>query len=156
MEFHVLHGTREQCKESKQFLLRGFHPLWPNFPDRSNTDHLCNSFGLKQQSTHCPTTPRCNACKLSHRHGLGSSPFAHHYLGNHYYFLFLRVMRCFSSPRPLKQTMYSSEYCTKVQGCPIRKSTDQRMFAPPRSLSQLTTPFFGRQCQGIRHTPFIS
>ena len=115
----MLHGTREQCKESKQFLLRGFHPLWPNFPDRSNTDHLCNSFGLKQQSTHCPTTPRCNACKLSHRHGLGSSPFAHHYLGNHYYFLFLRVMRCFSSPRPLKQTMYSSEYCTKCRVVPF-------------------------------------
>ena len=30
--------------------------------------------------------------------GLGSFPFAHHYSGNHYYFLFLRVLRCFSSP----------------------------------------------------------
>ena len=30
--------------------------------------------------------------------GLGSSLFARHYLGNHYYFLFLRVLRCFSSP----------------------------------------------------------
>ncbi len=32
------------------------------------------------------------------RPGLGSSPFARHYLGNHCYFLFLRVLRCFSSP----------------------------------------------------------
>ena len=42
-----------------------------------------------------PTTPagRC------HSAGLGSSAFARHYLRNHYYFLFLRVMRCFSSPR---------------------------------------------------------
>ena len=31
--------------------------------------------------------------------GLGWSPFARHYLGNHCYFLFLRVLRCFSSPR---------------------------------------------------------
>ena len=30
--------------------------------------------------------------------GLGSSAFARHYLRNHYYFLFLRVLRCFSSP----------------------------------------------------------
>lgn len=30
--------------------------------------------------------------------GLGSSPFARHYLGNDYYFLFLRLLRCFSSP----------------------------------------------------------
>ena len=31
--------------------------------------------------------------------GLGSSAFARHYLRNHSYFLFLRVLRCFSSPR---------------------------------------------------------
>ena len=29
---------------------------------------------------------------------LGSSPFARHYSGNDYYFLFLRLLRCFSSP----------------------------------------------------------
>ncbi len=29
--------------------------------------------------------------------GLGFSPFARHYLGNHYCFLFLRLLRCFSS-----------------------------------------------------------
>ena len=29
--------------------------------------------------------------------GLGSSPFARHYLGNHYCFLFHQVLRCFSS-----------------------------------------------------------
>ena len=33
------------------------------------------------------------------RGGLGSSPFARHYLGNHFCFLLLRVLRCFSSPR---------------------------------------------------------
>ncbi len=30
--------------------------------------------------------------------GLGCSHFARHYSGNHYYFLFLRLLRCFSSP----------------------------------------------------------
>ena len=34
-----------------------------------------------------------------HIPGLGSSAFARHYLRNHCYFLFLRVLRCFSSPR---------------------------------------------------------
>ena len=29
--------------------------------------------------------------------GLGSFPFARHYSGNHYCFLFLRLLRCFSS-----------------------------------------------------------
>ena len=32
-------------------------------------------------------------------HGLGSFPFARHYSGNRkFFFLFLRVLRCFSSP----------------------------------------------------------
>ncbi len=39
-----------------------------------------------------PATPRCK-----HR-GLGCSPFARHYLGNRFRFLFLRVLRCFTSP----------------------------------------------------------
>ena len=41
--------------------------------------------------------------------GLGCSPFARHYWGNHCCFLFLGVLRCFSSPRsppqhPLRMT----------------------------------------------------
>ena len=42
-----------------------------------------------------PTTPQLHC----YSGGLGSSPFARHYWGNHCYFLFLRVLRCFSSPR---------------------------------------------------------
>ena len=37
-----------------------------------------------------PTTPD--------KSGLGSSPFARRYLGNRFFFLFLWVLRCFSSP----------------------------------------------------------
>ena len=36
--------------------------------------------------------------------GLGSSPFARRYLGNRCFFLFLRVLRCFSSPGYLLYT----------------------------------------------------
>ena len=34
-------------------------------------------------------------------------------------------------------------------GFPIRISPDRRIFAPPRSFSQLITSFIGSQCQGI-------
>ena len=56
------------------------------------------------------------------------------------------------------QTIYSSEdTCTLLQvGSPIRKSADQRIFAPSRSLSQLVTSFFGSQCQGIRLMLFLT
>jgi hypothetical protein len=40
-----------------------------------------------------------NAHRLSHANGLASSAFAHHYSRNHYCFLLLRVLRCFTSPR---------------------------------------------------------
>ena len=41
-------------------------------------------------------------------------------------------------------------------GFPIRKSPDQRIFAPPRSLSQLVTSFVGSWCQGIPLALFIA
>jgi hypothetical protein len=54
-------------------------------------------FGSTDQAV--PQPRARNACRLSHVHGLGSSAFAHHYSRNHYCFLFLRVLRCFTSPR---------------------------------------------------------
>ena len=42
-----------------------------------------------------PTTPGARR----HAAGLGWPPFARHYWGDHCCFLFLRVLRCFSSPR---------------------------------------------------------
>lgn len=47
------------------------------------------SFTVARQG---PTTPTCIHV------GLGSSPFARHYLGNLIRFLFLRLLRCFNSP----------------------------------------------------------
>ena len=44
-------------------------------------------------------TPTVWAPPLSLATTRGSSPFARHYSGNHSYFLLLRVLRCFSSPR---------------------------------------------------------
>ena len=38
--------------------------------------------------------------------GLGCSDFARHYFRNRFYFLFLRVIRCFSSPGSLRYTYF--------------------------------------------------
>ena len=70
------------------------------------------------------------------------------------YFLFLRVLRCFSSPR---SPPYIYGYRSfKPVGCPIRKSRDQRSFAPSPGLSQLITSFIACESLGIRHTPFTT
>ena len=85
--------------------------------------------------------------------GLGSFPFARHYLGNHCYFLLLRVLRCFSSPGlpPYLGNLYYYRL-----GCPIRTSTDQRLFAPHRSFSQLITSFIASESQGIPCTLLVT
>ena len=69
---------------SSTFRLREFHPLCRYVPAASTRLH--NSFTR-------PPTPNTKAF------GLGSFPFARRYLGNRGFFLFLRVLRCFSSPR---------------------------------------------------------
>ena len=46
-------------------------------------------------------TPKCT------HFGLGSSAFARRYLQNHFCFLFLRLLRCFSSPGSPRIPMYS-------------------------------------------------
>ena len=51
------------------------------------------------RSPHLPDIAALQPRPGRNRGGLGSSPFARRYWGNHCYFLFLRVLRCFSSPR---------------------------------------------------------
>ena len=68
-----------------------------------------------------------------------------------FYFLLLRVIRCFSSPGSLHITIYSlyDTITLLMVSSLIRISTDQRLFATPRSFSQLVTSFFGAMYQGI-------
>jgi hypothetical protein len=100
-----------------------------------------------------PATPD-SPCGSS---GLGCSEFARHYYRNHGCFLFLGVLRWFTSPRSLPTTMYSSQdsRCSHRLGSPIRKSPDHRLLASPRGLSQLATSFIAFLRQGI-HTHALS
>ena len=62
---------------------------------------LSRTILLQSQVTYAVRTPSCT------HDGLGSSAFARRYLRNHCYFLFLRLLRCFSSPGSLRTTMDS-------------------------------------------------
>ena len=89
---------------------------------------------------------------------LGSSDFARHYFRNHCCFLFLRVLRCFSSPGSPCIPIYSvcNNTILLVLSSLIRISTGLRIFAPIRSFSQLVTSFFGAMYQGILRKPFVA
>ena len=105
-------------------------------------------------SDRLPRPRMCNAFELSHTCGLGSFPFARRYLGNHCCFLFLRLLRCFSSPRSPLKPMYSATDVSSLHetGFPIQKSPDQSLFSSSPKLiaayhvfHRLLTP---------RHPPF--
>ena len=84
--------------------------------------------------------------------GLASFPFARHYSENLGWFLFLALLRCFSSGgSPHIPILFSIWYTSYTcMDCSIRKSAGQSLLTAHRSLSQLTTSFIGSQCQGIR------
>ena len=72
------------------FRIRGFHSVSPVFPV---------PFYYPQRITFAVRTPQC-----THR-GLGSYHFARRYFGNRCFFLFLWLLRCFSSPGSLPNVM---------------------------------------------------
>ena len=86
--------------------------------------------------------------------GLGCSPFARHYWGNHCLFSFPAGTKMFQFPA--LASCQARCHSFRMTGCPIRKSSDQRLFAPTRSLSQLITSFIASESQGIRHAPFFT
>src|SRR6266403_2776925 len=90
-------------------------------------------------------------------YGLGWSDCARHYSRNHGCFLFLWVLRWFTSPGSLHTAMYSRYDNPRSYGLgsPIRTSPDHRLLASPRSFSQLTTSFIAYLRQGI-HTHALS
>ena len=120
--------------------VRASHPLWTAFPDRSGS--------------HASTTSES-------------------YYPNH-----AVTSLVWASPRSLAATwgitfvFSSSGYldvsvprvCPRItrvsgslqMGCPIRKSPDHGLFAPPRSLSQLITSFIASESQGIPRTLLVT
>lgn len=136
------------------FHLRGCHPLRPAFPDRSVNAFLSlvtsacrTSFPAQPANVYGPATPR-SPCGSR---GLGCSDFARHYFRNHGCFLFLWVLRWFTSPGSLPDAMDSRQDkpCSHGLGFPIRTSPDRRLLASPRGFSQLTTSFIACLRQGI-------
>ena len=73
-----------------RFRIRGFHSLRPAFP---------KPFHYSSRITYAVRTPACTHA------GLGSAGFARRYSRYRCFFLFLRLLRCFSSPGSLPYVM---------------------------------------------------
>ena len=108
-----------------------------------------------------PQHRTCNACQLSRMCGLASSAFARHYLRNHGCFLFLWVLRCFTSPRSLLLPYVFRQRSPDITPVSFEVSLfgDPRIEAclpAPRGLSQVTTSFIGSWCLGIHRLPLVA
>ena len=88
---------------------------------------LSRTFPVKSSSLNAVHTPECT------HSGLGSSAFARRYLRNHYCFLFLSLLRCFSSGGSRLHTMDS---CTVAAGLLQQVSP----FRDPRITGYLLLP----------------
>ena len=124
--------------------------IWPGFAYGALT--LCGgAFQRLPLPLHCAASavlqPRAVRC---HTRGLGSCAFARHYWRNHSYFLFLRVLGCFGSPRSPDLLMQAVDG-SRRPGFPIRTSAGRRAFAPNRGFSQLVTSFVASESH--RHPP---
>ena len=82
------------------FQVRDSHPLRPTLPSRSPNPRTSTP-GPAEPGHVAPQHHTRNPCRVSHACGLASSAFARRYSRNHGCFLFLRVLRCFTSPRSL-------------------------------------------------------
>ena len=117
------------------FHLRDCHPLWLAFPCRSV---ILVTFVFKTLQPPDGNHP-----------GLGWFLFARRYWGNRFFFLFLWVLRCFSSPRLLRVS-YVFRY-----GLFRNPGFNARLPAHP-GFSQTSTPFFAFWCQDILLMPLVT
>ena len=106
--------------------IRGCHPLWPDFPDRSA--YLASTTGLL----------RFRSPLLAESRLMSVPPGT----------------EMFQFPGFASSTYGFSERYPIGVGCPIRTSTDQSLLAAPRGFSQRATSFFASWCQGIHRMPF--
>ena len=99
---------------------------------------LSRTVPLQSKIINAVRTPECT------HSGLGSFPFARRYLGNHCCFLFLRLLRCFSSPGSLYMAMYSP-YSDRSFSCRVSPFRNLRvngyllLTVAYRSLSRLSS-----------------
>ena len=165
------------------FRLRGYHTLWPVFPDRSANSRIGNSTyaALQPLALHArlgshstllcrvqfagmnpykPTAP--TPCR-----GYPNVPCSARFRLFRFRSPLLSESRLLSLPPGTEMVHFpgfaSSAYGFSGgfsgftgEGFPIRRSPDQCLLAAPRGLSQLATSFIACLRQGIHRTPLVA
>jgi hypothetical protein len=128
----VSRATREPCPASSMdFAYRTITFYGPAFQRIQLSIEFLTSRRVCKPFRQGPTTPNVQRLQAWHTFSLGSSHFARRYFENRGCFLFLRVLRCFSSPRSPLLPMYSVIDIPELPGMgfPIQKSPGQCLFS---------------------------
>ena len=134
----------------------GFHvprgTLDPAAPPQASPTGLSPSPAGLPRAVWLPSSVACAVRTPPCTHGgLGSSGSARRYSRNRFFFLFLRLLRCFSSPGSLLHAYVFGMGWRGLPppGLPIQAPADPWVCAPPRGFSQLVAPF-------VRPVPFFA
>lgn len=127
---------------SHEFRLRDYHTLRSVIPNCSTTPHEQALSAGEQTTSTAPQPPVCNPRQVSHTPGLAILRFRSPLLTE---YLFLRVLRCFTSPRS-PQTTYtnSAGLVTRHnpgQVSPFGHPRINTRSPTPRGISQAATSF---------------
>ena len=140
------------CREPHRFRVRGYHPLWPAFPDSSASSSVCHSPALNRTGPTTPLDPK------TQRFGLirVRSPLLTESL---FCFLFLQVLRWFTSLSWLPSTylIRPRDPSLSVKGvAPFGNPRINACLQLPRGLSQLTTSFIAFRRLGIHRMLLVA
>ena len=125
---------------SLRIRLRDCHLLWSNFPIGSTSSALAFIGG--PSTPFLPKQERFGLFRV--RSPLLAESLLFSFPVGNEMFQFPTFAHCFAVCR------------LPTTGCPIRRSTGQRIFAPYRSFSQLITSFFAFESLGILHAPLLT
>ena len=145
-------------KEAPSFRIQGYHPLWPNFPDRSPMKTFCNSSGAPQSPPTAPTTPVAQRLRaytqpvwalpssLAATLGISIDFFSYRYLDVSIPCVHLIIL-CIQIMIPGHDPRWVSPFGNpRIKAC----------LAAPRGLSQPSTSFIVSQRQGIHHMSLVA
>ena len=148
----MLRPTQVPCSDRIMPFAYGALTLFGWLSQYHSTKHNLGNCPSDQQLTPaCTSYPVIrNACWLA-LVWFGLAPVRSPLLGGSLRFLFLRVLRCFTSPGS------SPVGVTELLpwGCPIQRSAGQCLLAARRGVSPLAASFVARMYQGIRPLPLI-
>ena len=157
---HMLTGT---CQRR----IRGFHPLWPAFPDCSAADGFVTPQCFRNPGAEFPISnfksqildlrPKISDGKF--RPGLGYIRFRSPLLTESMSLYFPPGTKMFQFPGFASLRLYIQRRMILINQERVSAFRNLRINAclpAPRSLSQATTSFVASRCQGIHHTPLVA